>query len=326
MPGEFSLIDRFLSFFAKDCGSSGVLLGPGDDCAVTALRQGMHLCTTVDAVVDGVHFSLDTFRGEEIGHKALAINLSDLAAMGAEPRWFLCSIALPKDTASLDRLPAIAAGMSSLARQTGVTLIGGNFTRAERLSIHITAMGEVPAGESLTRSGAAPGDLVFVSGCLGGASIALEMLQSGHSIPESLRCRQCRPLPRLELGRRLRTLASAALDVSDGLLQDLEHLADKSGVGVKLEAAQIPVDPCIAAEGFEKELALQAALSGGEDYELAFSVPEANADAVRAAAADVGICVTEIGKVVFGRGVSLSGGSADLKNAAAKGFDHFRRS
>lgn len=324
MPGEFTLIDSFLSFFGREPIGGGVLLGPGDDCAVTAPRPGMELCTTVDALVDGVHFSLSTFRGEEIGHKALAINLSDLAAMGAEPRWFLCSVALPADKTCLDRLPGIAAGMSELARQSGITLIGGNFTRADRLALHITAMGEIPTGQSLTRCGAVLGDIVFVSGCLGGASVALQMLQSGQIPPEALRRRQCLPQPRLTLGMRLRTLASAALDVSDGLLQDLGHLAEQSGTGIRLEASRIPVDPAIAAAGCAEDAALRAALCGGEDYEIAFSAPQASADAIRAAAKAAGVPVTAIGQIVPGQGVSISGVSGGRTDGAAAGFDHFR--
>lgn len=325
MPGEFSLIDAFLAFFGRPSAKGGVLLGPGDDCALTLPRPGMHLCTTVDAAVDGVHFSLGTFRDEEIGHKALAINLSDLAAMGAEARWFLCSIASPADEASLNRIPGIAAGMSDLARQTGTALIGGNFTRAAQLSIHITAMGEVPADRCLTRKGAVPGDIVFVSGCLGGASAALRLFRNGHPVPEPLRQRQCRPLPRLELGMRLRPLASAALDVSDGLLQDLGHLAEQSGVCVRLNAGWIPADPAVKAAGFTEEEALQSALCGGEDYELAFTVPEARADDVYRAAAAQGVPVTEIGRIVPGRGVSIADtDQLGLTGGLPPGFDHFR--
>jgi thiamine-monophosphate kinase len=193
MRGEFSLIERFLAEFPR----ARVPLGPGDDCAVLAPTKGP-LCVTTDAVVEEVHFTRAHFSPEDIGHKALAVNLSDLAAMGATPRWFLCALALPRDFPQA-QLRRIARGMSALAREHRIALVGGNFTSARELSLTITAAGELRR-PALTRAGGRPGDLLYMSGTLGEARLGLLQLQAGRRTGAAIR-RQRRPVPRVALGQ-----------------------------------------------------------------------------------------------------------------------------
>lgn len=312
MPSEFELIDRFLVPFARSGG--GVVVGPGDDCAVLRPRPRTELCVTTDAVVEGVHFDSSWFSNREIGHKALAVNLSDLAAMGAEPRWFLCSIAC--GPADLRRLPAIAAGMAALAAQSGVILAGGNFTRADTLSLHITAAGEVPTGRALKRSGASVGDRIYVTGTLGDAALALKLREQGRRVPAVFR-RQLEPEPRLAAGIAARPYASAAIDLSDGLLQDLGHVARASGVGVSIDARLVPVSRSFTRLDADLELAL----SGGEDYELAIFVPPHRAAAFERAMAKAGHPITLIGEATRARGLTVRN-APNLRGR--EGHDHFR--
>jgi thiamine-monophosphate kinase len=300
-PSEFELIARFVQAFAGARGE--VVLGPGDDAALLRPRRGEELAMTVDALVEGVHFTR-AFTPAEIGHKALAVNLSDLAAMGARPVAFLCALALPVSQRS--RLRGIAQGMAALARQSGCVLAGGNFTRARELSLTITAIGAAPRGRALRRTGARPGDLLVVSGELGGAAAALRRPRD-----RGLRARQRLPIPRLELGLAARGLASAAIDVSDGLLQDLSHLLDASGVGAALHPEAIPV-----AMG----ATVEEALSGGEDYELLLAISERALPRLLGRARRLGIPLTLIGEVT--RAPGLRG----LSVKPPPGHDHFSRS
>ena len=332
MPSEFSLIDAFRAHF--DLSGHGVSLGSGDDCAVLAPSPGMEICATVDAAVEGVHFSSRTFEDWEIGHKALAMNLSDLAAMGAAPRWFLCSVAAPPDEENLfQRLSNIACGMGKLARKSGAVLIGGNFTHADVLSIHITAMGEVPAGQAMCRTGARPGDVLCVTGCLGGAALGLKALtRDGLRVSRQLRSRQCTPEPRLSLGQLLRPMASSAIDISDGLLQDLGHVCRASQAGLELDISALPTDSLFdtseAAQllcgGDSAAQRTRLVLTGGEDYELALTIPEEKFQEASNAAARAGIPLTAIGRVTEGSGVHLIGAPPmfDILPHAC-GFDHF---
>lgn len=279
------------------------------------------LCITTDAVVEGVHFTRDHFSFEDIGHKALAVNLSDLAAMGATPVWFVCAIAHPADFAPA-ALAAIARGMSSLARASGAELVGGNFTRASELSITVTAAGEVPRGKAVTRSGARAGELLFVTGELGGARWGFEALQAGRPAPSAIR-RQRRPTPRLDAAAIARRFATAGMDVSDGLVQDLGHLCAASRVGARVVLEDLPVARDVRrARPSAIDAALYAA-QGGEDYELLMTVPARRAAAFRTACERAAVRVTSIGEVTRGRGVQLvrkGGGGVALP----PGFDHFQ--
>jgi thiamine-monophosphate kinase len=310
MATEFELIDRFLRPFAQ--GGAGLVLGPGDDCAVVRPSSKSDLCVTTDATVEDVHFTFERFSNADIGYKALAVNLSDLAAMGAAPRWFVCSLACrPRDVA---HLPGIARGMSRLAAKAGIVLVGGNLSRAEQLSVHITAAGEVPAGKAMTRSGARAGDHLYVTGTLGDAALAIAMRQV-HALPESAFARQARPTPRLEAGRVALPFATAAIDISDGLLQDVWQVARASGVGVSVDARLVPRSAVFVGLNANLDLAL----TGGEDYELALFVPARKAQDFERAMRDAGEKVTQIGEAHRGRRITVE----NAPHLKSWGHDHF---
>lgn len=309
--GEFTFIDLFLSHFPR----ARVPVGPGDDCAVLAPSRGAQ-CITTDAVVEDVHFKRAWYSPEDIGHKALAVNLSDLASMGAVPRWFVCALALPRDFPRRE-LSGIARGMSALAREHGILLVGGNFTSARELSLTLTAAGEV-RGPPLTRAGGRPGDLLYISGTLGEARWGLLQLQAGRRHGPAIR-RQRRPVPRVALGRLAVRFASAALDLSDGLAQDLGHLCEASGVGAEVELSHLPLTPAVRAA-----LGWEGALAGGEDYELLLAVPPGRASAFERACARAGERVTRVGRLTRGGSRVLRDPDGRLI-APPAGFDHFRQ-
>ncbi|QSQ12711.1 thiamine-phosphate kinase [Myxococcus landrumensis] len=309
MPGEFDFIRRFLSHFPK----ARVPVGPGDDCAVLAPSRGP-LCVTTDCVVEDVHFTRASFSPADIGHKALAVNLSDVASMGATPRWFLCSLALPKGF-PLVHLTGLARGMAALAREHRIDLVGGNFTSARELSITITATGEL-SRPPLTRAGARPGDWLYVSGTLGDARLGLAHLRAGVTRGASVR-RQRRPQPRVALGQLAARFASAALDVSDGLAQDLGHLCTASHVRATLELGRLPMSAVV-----RRELGPEGALAGGEDYELLLAVPSRRGKAFEQACARGGHDITRVGEVSRGSGwVILDEAGHAVRRPG--GFDHF---
>ncbi|RKG99590.1 thiamine-phosphate kinase [Corallococcus sp. CA053C] len=316
MPGEFDFIQRFLACFPR----ARVPVGPGDDCAVLEPSKGA-LCVTTDAVVEDVHFTRATFSPADIGHKALAVNLSDLAAMGAAPRWFVCALALPKDF-PVRELSALGRGMAALAKAHRIALVGGNFTSARELSVTLTATGEL-SHPPITRAGARPGDLLYVSGTLGDARLGLKQLAAGVRRGSAVR-RQRRPEPRVALGRLAARFASAGLDVSDGLSQDLGHLCAASRVGVALELDLLPVSPALrAAVGLEQ--ARREALQGGEDYELLLAVPPARAPAFERACGRSGERVTRVGVLTRERQWKIRD-AAGRPLTPPDGFDHFARS
>jgi thiamine-monophosphate kinase len=296
--GEFALIDRFTR--ALPLRGAGVVVGPGDDAAVLRPPPGEELVATVDAVVEGVHFDA-RFSPADVGWKALAVNLSDLAAMGARPLHALVALGVPPGTAAA-RLRGVARGLGACARAHGVAVVGGNVTRARELSVTVTVLGAVPAGGALLRRGARPGDLVAVTGTLGDAALG-----RAQGAPRPLALRQRRPVPRLAAGRALAAVARAGIDVSDGLAQDLGHLCRASGVGARVEVASLPLSPAYRRAARHLADALAPALGGGEDYELLVAVPAAALPAARAAAARGGTRLTVIGRFVRGRGVALVG-------------------
>ena len=297
-------------------------MGPGDDAAVVLARRGP-LCVTTDAVVEGIHFRRADGPLEDVGHKALAVNLSDLAAMGARPVWFVCAMAAPSLT--LVEVRALARGMSALARRFHVPLVGGNVTRAGELSLTLTAAGTPFGRAPLLRSAARAGDLLYVSGTLGAARLGLFSLQARPRVRRFPRAerRQRRPEPRIGLGAIAARHASAAIDVSDGLVQDLGHLLTASRVGAELDAARIPVDPDVTHALGDGRLALRAALLGGEDYELLLAVPARRAPAFERACARAGEPVTPIGRLVRGRGLRLLDAVGRPASLPPSGFDHF---
>lgn len=316
---EFSLIERH---FQRGIGAGdGVRLGVGDDGALLTVEAGAELVATVDTLIADLHFPAAA-AAADIAQRALRVNLSDLAAMAATPRWFLLALTLPQ--ADEGWLAGFAAGLAAAAAAYGCTLVGGDTTRGP-LAVSITALGTVPAGRALRRSGAAPGDWVMVTGTLGGAAAALADMQAeGRCRAESaeLDARYWRPQPRLAEAQALRGLASAAIDISDGLLADLGHIAQASGVGAELSLEALPLDSAAVAR-FGVAQVRQWALAAGDDYELCFTVsPERGGrlDALRGADRSG---VTRIGQLVAGSGVRVRDATGREVPVAQTGFRHF---
>ena len=326
--GEFDLIARYFTHPARPDGA--VALGVGDDCALLAPKPGMQLAISSDMLVEGRHFFPDV-DPEALGHKALAVNLSDLAACGARPLAFTLALSLPR--ADEPWLAGFARGLMALANAHGCELVGGDTTQGP-LNICITVLGEVPTGQALLRSGARPGDDIYVSGTLGDARLALEALRGRTTLPadvlERARQRLERPTPRVALGQALRGVASSAMDLSDGLLGDLSHILKASGAGACIEThitsnlIAASAYPISAGGQFDLELIRQCTLAGGDDYELAFTAPTARRDAVAAASQASGTPVTRIGTVQAEPGLRLvDGGGSPVEHRYAA-FDHFR--
>jgi thiamine-monophosphate kinase len=322
--GEFELIDRY---FRRPPGGRGVVLGVGDDCALLAPQPGMQLAVSSDLLLEGRHFFADV-DPQRLGHKALAVNLSDLAACGARPLAFTLALALPR--ADEAWLAPFARGLLALADAHGCALVGGDTTRGP-LAICITVFGEVPPGQALLRSGAQAGDDLYVSGTLGDARLALEALRGSVQVPAPVlaaaRDRLEQPTPRVALGQALRGLATAAIDLSDGLLGDLGHVLRQSGVGARIEA-QRALALCaargMAALGLPDDQWLGWVLAGGDDYELAFTAPPARRDAIAAAAGAMGTPVARIGRIEAEPGLRVVGANGlPLAVPAVAGFDHF---
>jgi len=315
--GEFELIERYFTRPVRRA-----VLGVGDDCAVFAPAPGMQLCVSSDMLVEGRHF-LSTVPPQRLGHKALAVNLSDLAACGAEPAAFMLALALPRADESF--LAGFAEGLWTLADRHGIELIGGD-TTAGPLNICITVFGQVPSGQALLRSGAQAGDELWVSGMLGDARAALECFRGTLAVDgaafEHFRRAMELPEPRVALGQRLRGIASSAIDVSDGLLGDLAHILRRSGVGARLDAETLPRSAVLA--GLPPALQLECLLHGGDDYELLFSAAPAQHEAVLAAAREAGVPVTRIGHVEPGAALRVTDTAGRPLEFKAGGFDHFK--
>jgi thiamine-monophosphate kinase len=316
---EFHLIEKY--FTASDAGREDVRLGVGDDCALLRPPPGMELAVTTDTLVEGVHF-LPEVDPEALGHKALAVNLSDLAAMGAEPAWVTLALALPASDS--DWLEPFSRGFLSLAKRYGVQLIGGDTTRGP-LTISVTAHGFVPPCRALRRDGARPGDRVYVSGTLGDAALALRVVQGEYSSaqnPTELIRRLERPTPRLETGRALIGIASAAIDISDGLMADLGHICTRSGVGAELSLETIPLSVDVK-RFLEEGGSWGTVLTGGDDYELCFTVPPDQEQKLALLQQEGACSLTHIGTITEGEGVHCL--SADGSEIAMErgGYEHF---
>ena len=319
---EFQLIERY---FRRAPRNADVRIGVGDDGAVIAPSPGMEYVVTVDMLVEGRHFVAGT-DPQALGHKALAVNLSDLAAMGALPRFVLLAGALP--AADPAWLSAFMRGFDALAREYDVELIGGDTTRGP-CTICVTALGELPAGTALTRSGASPGDLVYVSGQIGDAALALAV-DAGRTDVDgtrlaSLQRRLHEPQPRVALGVALRGVASAALDISDGLTGDLAHILAASRVGATLQLVRVPCGDELRAKlaSRERELALGCILAGGDDYELCFTAPPAMRERVDAIALALGLPLTSIGTITVDAAFSVIDEHGRPLPALPRAFDHF---
>jgi len=322
--GEFDLITRY---FQRPVRRNA--LGVGDDCALLAPAPGMQLAVSSDMLVEGRHFlsTVDPFR---LGHKALAVNLSDLAACGAKPLAFTLALSLP--TADPAWLEPFSRGLLALADEHGCELVGGDTTRGP-LNICITVFGEVPAGQALLRSGAQAGDDLYVSGTLGDARLALEVFRGKHTVPaevfEAARARMEQPTPRVALGQALRGIATAAIDISDGWIGDLSHVLRQSQVGATLDTS-IAIDLLAAGAQFTRaaapldlEIQLEYVLAGGDDYELAFTAPAARRSDVDAAARGAGTRVTRIGRIDAEPGLRLLDGQGRAVERRYASFDHF---
>jgi thiamine-monophosphate kinase len=321
--GEFALIEEI----RRRCAlrRDDVVLGIGDDAALLQPPAGQQLAISMDTLVAGIHFPEST-TPQDIGWKALAVNLSDLAAMGAAPAWATLALTLPQAEAGW--IAAFCDGFAALARPQGLALVGGDTTRGP-LSVTVTVHGFVPPGQALRRDGARPGDHIFVSGSLGDAAAGL----TSHLAAALLRApaqedldyllqRLNRPTPRVALGLALRGIASAAIDVSDGLRQDLGHIAARSGVAAVIHAAQLPQSPALARVGDEAQR-LHWQLAGGDDYELCFTVPPSALAALHSAVAALDLRVTQIGSIEAGEGVrALARDGSDVVLARG-GWEHF---
>lgn len=297
-----------------------VLLGIGDDGALLAPPPGEALVVVADTLVASRHFPSD-MTAADVGWRAAAVNLSDLAAMGATPRWATLALTLPENDAAW--LRGFISGLAACLQQADVALVGGDTTRGP-LTITVQAIGTVPAAQALTRRGARVGDRVYVSGTPGDAAGGLALWGQGRTDAAALelRGRFLRPAPRLALGCALRGLASACIDVSDGLLADLGHLASQSGVGVRLDAPLLPLSPALRSS-FDAEQCMRLAVTGGDDYELAFTVPAAHVGDVAAIAARLDCALRCIGEVTAGQGVSLVDAAGRALAFERPGYLHF---
>ena len=320
--GEFELIRKF---FQRPVRRSP--LGVGDDCALLAPAAGMQLAVSTDMLVEGRHFFADV-SPKLLGHKALAVNLSDLAASGAKPLAFTLALSMPR--ADANWCQAFAEGLFALADQHDCELIGGDTTQGP-LNICITVFGEVPAGQALLRSGAKPGDDIWVSGSLGDARIALDALLRQHALPPAVlaqaRQRLEQPTPRVALGMALRGIASSCLDISDGLLGDLNHILEASHVGARIDAnitrglMQARRHPMMAALAMSRIDA--CTLAGGDDYELCFTAPNHAQAAVLEAATQSGVPVACIGRIEAEPGIRVMAPGGQQLPLRFAGFDHF---
>lgn len=319
MP-EFDLIRQLQRVICVD-SSPGLLpvpvIGIGDDGAVLALPDDTQLVVTTDTLVEGIHFS----RGNspfDLGHKALAVNLSDLAAMGAEPAWFFLAITLPSHDS--EWLNQFAQGMAELAAKSGIQLAGGDTTSGP-LSITITALGLIPTGQALRRSDANTGDLVVVSGSLGGAAYALQQMKSGRSPDPHCRTALDKPVPRLELGRRLRGLATSCIDVSDGFLADLGHILQASAKGAEIELEQLPFSASL--EPLKDSERLPLLTTGGDDYELCFTIPPGRYSELKVIEKELNIRLTVTGQIAAKPGLRCKTADGQIYQPTGKGYEHF---
>lgn len=312
--GEFDIIARY---FAKRGARRDVLLGIGDDAAVLDVAPGRKLVVAMDTIVEGVHFPAGT-AAADIGYRALAVNLSDLAAMGAQPSWMTLSVSLANPEEAW--LAGFAQGLFELADLHDVALVGGDTVKGP-LVVTVQIAGWVEADRWLMRSGATPGDLLFVSGVPGEAAAGLAVIQRRmpeNSFTQHLRRRFLRPEPRVALGRSVRMVASAAMDISDGLLTDLDKLCAASGCGARIDIDALPKSTAMA-EVFDEDTCVDYALAGGDDYEILFTIPPAHAPALSGSSP---VRCTQIGVIASDGGVECMRGGRPFV-ARHRGYDHF---
>lgn len=314
---EFSLIQRY---FTRS--TPGAVLGVGDDAALVRVGSGMELAISTDMLVSGTHFFADA-EPYMLGHKALAVNISDMAAMGAQPRWATLAISLPsEDEVWLERF---SAGFFALADAYQVELIGGDTTQGP-LNLSITILGEVPQGQALRRDGAMPGDEIWVSGKLGDAALALAHMQGKVVLDETgfsaTATALHRPVPRVALGIALRGMANSAIDISDGLLADLGHILERSKMAGEIEFDTLPVSAHLKPY-LAHALGKQCAMAGGDDYELCFTAAAARHAEIEKLAARLDLPLSCIGKIVAGTGCTVHAANGGVMTIEETGYDHF---
>lgn len=313
---EFDLIRDYLTGIGS--GRSDVSLGVSDDCALLRIPAQTELAVSIDTLVSGVHF-LDDCDPESLGHKSLAVGLSDLAAMGAAPAWATLALTLPD--ANEAWLKAFSRGFAALATKHGMELVGGDTTRGP-LTISVQVHGLVPEGKAVRRSGARPGDLVCVSGTLGDAGLALRLLAAGESPSDFLCGRLERPTARVELGVALHDVASAMIDLSDGLAADLGHILECSGVGAEIQCFDLPLSDELSAH-LSGDVDWDLPLTSGDDYELCFCVPHQNHEQIPMLADRYGIRIEEIGVITHKPGLRCLLEDGTVWRPKAAGYDHF---
>jgi len=318
--GEFGFLARLLPQLP---GTSDLIVGPGQDCAVIAARRNSWLLT-VDALVEHVHFERTWLSPYQLGRKSFLVNASDIAAMGGYPRFCVVSLGVSRTYPARD-LRALQAGIVAAAGDCGASVAGGNLSRADKLFVSVTVLGEAPR-RIVTRQGARAGDRIYVTGTLGDAALGVRWLRSHVGCGRSrypVR-RFCQPSPRLQAGRLLvnRGLVSAMIDVSDGLVQDLDHICTESRVGAEIQTGTIPCSPAYrAALGADLTLALR----GGEDYELLCTVPERHVKTLQRLARQLGCPITCIGRITPGGDIALRTSDGGVISLDGRGYDHFRR-
>ncbi len=317
MMSEFDLIAKY---FTRP--TPNIALGIGDDCALMSPSPGMQIAISCDMLVSGTHFFADA-EPRMLGHKSLAVNLSDLAAMGAKP--FAFTMALSIATPDEAWIKPFSEGVFALADAYGCELIGGDTTRGP-LNICVTVFGEVPIGQALRRDAAQVGDDIWVSGSLGDARLGLAACRDELTLDDVMRKQATKrlhePMPRIELGMRLRGIANAAIDISDGLIGDLGHILKRSGKGATLNVDALPSGPMLATQA--RELRRRFALAGGDDYELCFTAPQSNRAAVAEAGRAAGVPVTRVGNMEAAGGLRLVDADGKRVEVDSFSFDHFR--
>nr|WP_155449549.1 thiamine-phosphate kinase [Allochromatium palmeri] len=310
------MIGRYFAALGPE--RSDVVLGVGDDCALLEIPAGQTLAVSIDTLASGVHFFADC-DPEHIGHKSLAVGLSDLAAMGAEPAWATLALTLPESDENWIR--AFATGFGRLASAHGMRLVGGDTTRGP-LSVAVQVHGLVPTGAAIRRSGARPGEAIFVSGTLGDAGLALRRKLAGEPVAPELWHRLECPEPRVALGRHLRGIASAMIDLSDGLAGDLGHILAASAVGAELELERLPLTSWVA-EVVAATDDWSLPLASGDDYELCFCVPPAHIPVVERLSETLGLTLTQVGWIRSDAGLDVRRPDGGQLRMPARGYDHF---
>jgi thiamine-monophosphate kinase len=322
--GEFGVIDRIADNVTK---GSGITLGIGDDAAATQQTGGLLTLSTTDMLVEGVHFDLTLCDPMTLGKKSLSVNLSDIAAMGGKPLYFLLSLAIPS-TSTVEFVDGFTSGLLARAKEFGVTLIGGDTCASpDGTVISITLLGEQTPEKIIGRNGAKPDDFIFVTGTLGDSALGLQLLRKGQKRGKPL-CRHLDPTPRVLEGQALAAAGAvtAMIDVSDGLLGDLRHILDKSSVGADLYLERLPLSDCYREHFLHDPCELYSlALSGGEDYELLFTAPPSRREEIRSIFRELGTPVSEIGKVTAAPRLRVVSSNGEILPVEKNGFDHFLR-